>query len=39
MDQRIVQFIAALRAQGVRVSLAESKDALDAISEMGIQDR
>lgn len=39
MDQRIVQFIAALRASGVRVSLAESADAFQAIEKMGIQDR
>ena len=39
MDQRIVQFIAALRAGGVRVSLAESEDAFHAIEHMGIQDR
>jgi uncharacterized protein len=39
MDQRIVQFIAALRASGVRVSLAESADAFKAIEEMGVEDR
>lgn len=39
MDQRIAQFIAALRASGVRISLAESADAFKAIEEMGIQDR
>ncbi len=39
MDLRIVQFIAALRAQGVRISLAESTDAFHAIEEMGIMDR
>jgi uncharacterized protein len=39
MDQRIAQFIAALRASGVRVSLAESADAFKAIDEMGVQDR
>jgi uncharacterized protein with von Willebrand factor type A (vWA) domain len=39
MDQRIVQFISALRASGVRVSLAESADAFKAIEELGIQDR
>ncbi len=38
MDQRIAQFIAALRASGVRISLAESADAFKAIEEMGIQD-
>ena len=39
MDQRIVQFIAALRASGVRISLAESEDAFHAIEHMGVQDR
>ncbi|MDD5369074.1 MAG: VWA domain-containing protein, partial [Anaerolineaceae bacterium] len=39
MDQRIVQFIKALRALGVRISLAESQDAFRAIDELGIQDR
>ncbi len=39
MDQRIVQFVAALRASGVRISLAESADAFHAIDEMGIFDR
>jgi uncharacterized protein len=39
MDQRIVEFIAALRASGVRISLAESADAFNAIEKMGIQDR
>jgi uncharacterized protein with von Willebrand factor type A (vWA) domain len=39
MDQRIVQFIAALRAGGVRVSLAESEDAFHAIEQLGVQDR
>ncbi len=39
MDQRIAQFIAALRSNGVRVSLAESADAFQAIQEMGIADR
>jgi uncharacterized protein len=39
MDQRIVQFIAALRASGVRVSLAESADAFQAIDELGVMDR
>jgi uncharacterized protein len=39
MDQRIVEFIAALRASGVRISLAESADAFQAIEQMGITDR
>lgn len=39
MDDRIVDFIAALRAAGVRVSVAESADALRAIDATGIVDR
>lgn len=39
MDQRITQFIAALRASGVRISLAESADAFRAIDVLGVQDR
>ncbi len=39
MDDRIVQFIAGLRAAGVRVSLAESQDALFAASAVGVMDR
>ncbi len=39
MDKRIVQFIAALRASGVRVSLAESADAFQAIDNLGVTDR
>jgi uncharacterized protein with von Willebrand factor type A (vWA) domain len=39
MDQRIAQFIAALRNSGVRVSLAESEDAFKAIEKMGVQDK
>ena len=39
MEKRIAQFIAALRASGVRVSLAESADAFNAVDEMGIQER
>jgi len=39
MDQRIAQFISALRASGVRISLAESADAFQAIEEMGVMDR
>ncbi|MCB0105019.1 MAG: VWA domain-containing protein [Caldilineaceae bacterium] len=35
----MVQFIAALRAGGVRVSLAESADALSAVDILGVQDR
>ncbi len=39
MDQRIVEFIAALRAAGVRVSLAESADAFRATQVMGVMER
>ncbi|GAB4110409.1 MAG: VWA domain-containing protein [Roseiflexaceae bacterium] len=36
MDQRVIDFITALRAAGVRVSIAESADALRAIEAAGI---
>lgn len=36
MDDRIVEFIRGLRAAGVRVSLAESIDALEAVGTLGI---
>lgn len=39
MDNRIVEFIAGLRAAGVRVSLAESQDAFRAVEVMGALDR
>lgn len=39
MEERIVRFISALRAGGVRVSLAESADAVLAIDHMGIKNR
>lgn len=39
MDQRIVDFIAGLRAAGVRISLAESEDAFNAARCMGISER
>jgi uncharacterized protein with von Willebrand factor type A (vWA) domain len=39
MEERIIKFIAALRAGGVRVSLAESADALMAVEQMGVQVR
>ncbi len=39
MEDRIVRFIAALRAGGVRVSLAESADAFRAVDHLGIQER
>lgn len=39
MDERILQFIGALRAAGVRISLAESADAFKAIEGIGVKDR
>src|SRR5262245_59347200 len=39
MDERVVQFIAGLRAAGVRVSLAESQDAFRAVENIGIMER
>lgn len=39
MESRILQLITALRASGVRVSLAESAEAFSAVDLMGIQDR
>jgi uncharacterized protein with von Willebrand factor type A (vWA) domain len=36
MEDRVVQFIAGLRAAGVRVSLAESEDAFKAVRHMGV---
>ncbi|MBI5032261.1 MAG: VWA domain-containing protein [Chloroflexi bacterium] len=39
MDQRMVEFIAGLRAAGVRVSLAESADAFRAVKHLGVMDR
>jgi uncharacterized protein with von Willebrand factor type A (vWA) domain len=39
MEERMIQFIAALRAGGVRISLAESADAFNAVDHLGIQER
>src|SRR5512143_2993601 len=39
MDQRIVEFITALRAAGVRVSLAETQDAFLAPEAVGVMER
>ncbi len=39
MDRRIVEFVAALRAAGVRISLAESEDAFKAVDQLGAQER
>lgn len=39
MDTRMVQFIRALRAAGVRISLAESQDAMYGVQAVGAHDR
>ncbi len=39
MDDRIIKFIAALRAAGVRISLAESADAMYAVNHVGIKQK
>ncbi len=39
MEERIARFVAALRASGVRVSIAESLDAWQAIQQVGIRNR
>ena len=39
MEERMIRFVAALRAGGVRISLAESADAFQAVDSLGIQDR
>jgi uncharacterized protein with von Willebrand factor type A (vWA) domain len=39
MEKRVIDFIAALRATGVRVSIAESGDAFQSVRLMGVQDR
>jgi uncharacterized protein len=39
MDDRMVSFVAALRAAGVRVSLAECQDAFAATQAIGVMDR
>jgi hypothetical protein len=39
MDKRIVQFVSALRANGARVSLAESADSVKAIEQVGVLER
>ncbi len=39
MESRILQLISALRASGVRVSLAESGEAFSAVDLMGVQNR
>lgn len=39
MEKRLLEFVAALRTAGVRISLAESADALRAIDAIGIGER
>jgi uncharacterized protein len=39
MEDRIIKFIAALRGGGVRVSMAESADAFQAVEHLGVQNR
>ncbi len=39
MEERLVKFIAAMRAAGVRISLAESADAFQAVEQLGIKER
>jgi len=39
MDKRMIRFISALRAGGVRISLAESADAFQAVDRLGVQER
>lgn len=39
MDNRVIDFVRGLRAAGVRVSLAESMDAMRAIDALGVQNK
>lgn len=39
MDDRVIEFVRGMRAAGVRVSLAESADAMRAIELLGITDK
>jgi uncharacterized protein with von Willebrand factor type A (vWA) domain len=39
MEQRMVDFVAGLRAAGVRVSIAESGDAFRAVEQVGVMER
>lgn len=39
MEDRLIRFITALRAGGVRISLAESADAFNAVDLTGVQER
>lgn len=38
MDKRMVDFIRALRAAGIRISIAENQDAMNGVQSVGIQD-
>ncbi len=39
MEERIIKFITSLRAAGVRISLAESEDAFNAVGQIGVMNR
>lgn len=39
MEERIVKFISALRGAGVRISLAETADAMSAVDTLGVRDK
>lgn len=39
MDKRLVEFIRTLRAAGVRISVAESYDAMRALEQVGVYER
>ncbi len=39
MDDRIIEFVRGLRAAGVRVSMAESVDAMRAVEVLGVADK
>jgi uncharacterized protein len=39
MDERVIEFVRGMRAAGVRISLAESMDAMRAIEALGISDK
>ncbi len=39
MEERMIRFISALRAGSVRISMAESADAFNAVNMLGVQER
>ncbi len=39
MDDRIIEFVRGMRAAGVRVSMAESMDAMRAVEVLGVMDK